>query len=208
MRFDPSELKAVGFTEVGSSNQARAAQMRQHQLSTRKLMEMKQFWKPGYKPPTTLEKFLLAFPAKGFRHVDGPQRGELGAPLHAPEFGNDMGTLIVSCKLFVQDRIASGLCTPARPKHIFALHIYTLDTSVFRDMNFGMMRQFPAAVCCLSPFSPAPLRPPSAPSHASSRCLPAAPGGLMAAVHLVLLHCARDAQRELRHCLSRHQALV
>jgi hypothetical protein len=62
-----------------------------------------------------------------------------------------MVTLIVSAKLFVQDRVASGLCV-ARPKHIFALHLYTLNTSIFKDANTAMRQLDGVGVSRWRPF--------------------------------------------------------
>ncbi len=147
MRFDPSQLKVMGVSQNGGASEpSSAAERRQQELSTRKVMELRHYVKPDYKPATTLETFLLSFRRDGFRFKDGPKRGKPGAPLYAPEFGHSMRSLIVSCKLFVQDRVASGICAPAKPKHIFALHLYTLDTSVFRDMNTSM-RELDVAGC-------------------------------------------------------------
>jgi hypothetical protein len=47
-----------------------------------------------------------------------------------------MPSLIISCKLFVQDRLASG--AQLSPVHIFSLHLYTLYCSIFRDSNRAM----------------------------------------------------------------------
>jgi len=53
-------------------------------------------------------------------------------PLWAKEHGGDEGKmhhLLMSAKLFVQDKIACGMRTA--PEHIFALHLYTMQSSIY-----------------------------------------------------------------------------
>ena len=56
--------------------------------------------------------------------------------LWAHEFDGRMSRLLACAKLFVQDKVATGCAVP--PKHIFALHLYTMQSSIFADANRAM----------------------------------------------------------------------
>ena len=151
LRFDPQALKVFGQSvKAEASDQAKIFGERQGLESIRNLknVELRRFFaRATYKPPLSLEQFLLNFEPRGFKTKD--QKGF--TTLFAPDFGNDMVTLLVSAKLFVQDRVASGLCA-ARPKHTFALHLYTLNTSIFKDANASMRALDPVGVEAWRPF--------------------------------------------------------
>ena len=77
-----------------------------------------------------LEEFLKKL---GDKNEDAfSHKGEL----RADEFDGKMSRLLAFAKLFVQDKVATG-CTVA-PKHIFALHLYTMQSSIYEDTNAAM----------------------------------------------------------------------
>ena len=95
------------------------------ELTTAKAVQKFEFYPDGYTPPATLEDFLLqlAESAHTFKSSNGR--------FEAPDFNDSMPSLVISCKLFVQDRVASG--AQLSPAHLFALHTYTLYCSIFKD---------------------------------------------------------------------------
>jgi len=97
-------------------------------------LSITKFFPDTYEPRTeegklqSLENFLLTL------EEDKLKEGKFWAPA----FDNNMESLVMSSKLFVQDCIATGKSSLVA-EDIFALHLYTLQSSIFREAN-GAMR--------------------------------------------------------------------
>ena len=134
LRLNPDALRVLGVPPVASGAAEVPLAERLGSLRNLRASQKYSFYPRNYRPPESLEAFLLRMEAT---HAWQTEDGRL----FAPHFNGCMRTLISSSKLFLQDRIASGHVES--PEAILSLHVYTLYTSIFREAN-AAMRSFDA----------------------------------------------------------------
>jgi len=125
----PPEDEELGAVPGSGAAERQAASA----MANLKAVHVPTFYTADYTPDTTLEEFLRSL---GNRHAAFSPDFRREAPLWAKEFGGgegDMEQLLVSAKLFVQDKVACG--EPTRVEDIFALHLYTMQCSIFAQSN-------------------------------------------------------------------------
>ena len=138
LRFDPTQLKLVRVRalEEGAESPSAARQScdTMLHLDPRHPPEL---FDSDYAPAVPLETYLLQGLGDRSAAYDATAFADVGAHLWAPEAEGSVRRLVACAKVFVAEKVASG--HPARPDHVFALHLYTLPTSLFWQSN---------AACC------------------------------------------------------------
>ena len=124
---DLRHLKVLGASEVRASEHAVAFGERQSALCSLNAVQTYKYWPTDYIAPDDLAGFLCALYPEDAPHEVG-EKGSFEAPDHC----DSMAAVIESSKLFVQERVACGCVS--RPSHIFALHLFTLRTSIGREV--------------------------------------------------------------------------
>ena len=162
LTFDPTDFKFCPAVDEGTgveTDKGTGAKERfaADTLTNMQTVHVPQFYDPGYVPMCADGKTRLSLEAYlrglGSEHPAYDNKFSEPKKLWAKEFGGDEGNmdqLLVSAKLFVQDKVACGDPTPV--EDIFALHVYTMQCSIFVQSNACMRMLHAGGIKLWRPF--------------------------------------------------------